>query len=190
MQKHHVTGLAGGFIGFLTGAVVFGTALEAFLHPSEPTSPMRPLVEQARAGAPNEVRALPQRILLRPVGSEDLPAALDSMGLNKDEQLLVRGDLDAHKYRLIWLTIWDWDAQDENSGDTISITSDNYRRALRLLNRRQLIAIPEPRSGFLDLRGERSQDEIIAISLLSGAQPVALPRMAVGQSVRIEIDTP
>jgi hypothetical protein len=191
MQKHHRTGLAGGLLGFLVGAVVSGTAVEAFLHPGDSISSSRPAAEPMRRGAgPSEIRPLPQRVILRVVTEEETAVALDSMGLNKDEQLLIRGDLEARKYRLLWLTIWDWDAQGEHDGDTISIKSDDYRRAIRLINRRQLIAIPEPRSGFIELRGERSQDDIIAISLLSGAQPLALPRMAIGQPISIEIDTP
>jgi hypothetical protein len=59
-----------------------------------------------------------------------------------------------------------------------------------LHNRRTRIAIPEPKSGYLELRGEQTEDGIIAISLLSGAQPLALPRMALGQSVKVEVDTP
>ena len=38
------------------------------------------------------------------------------------------------------------------------------------------------------LRGEVSEDGIIAVSVLSGSQPIALPRMALGQPLRINID--
>ena len=112
------------------------------------------------------------------------------MGVDKDGQHLFRAEVEAGRYRLVWLTIWDWDARDENDGDTISINSDNYRRAVKLRNHRSQIAIPEPKSGFIELRGEETGDGIFAVSVLSGEQPIALPHMGRGQSVKLELVTP
>jgi len=131
----------------------------------------------------------PQRLLLFAVRSDELDAAIATMDLPAKEQRAVRNHLENGEYRLLWLTLWDWDAE-SSTGDTISITSDNYHRLLTLRNRRSKIAVPEPKSGYIELRGERTDDGIIAISLLSGAQPLAVPRMSVGQSVKLEIDTP
>jgi hypothetical protein len=87
----------------------------------------------------------------------------------------------------LWLTVWDWDTAKE-TGDTISILSDGYRRYATLNNRRTRIAIPEPRSGYIEMRGEVAEGENISISLLSGTQPIALPSMPPGQAIRIQID--
>jgi len=126
--------------------------------------------------------------MLFAVKSDEINGAIETMDLPDREQQTVRDDLQSHKYRLLWLTLWDWDAQ-INRGDTISITSDNYHRLFTLRAQRTRIAIPAPKSGLIELRGERTEDAI-TVSLLSGAQPLAMPRMAVGQNIKIEIDTP
>jgi len=136
------------------------------------------------------VRTFPQRIVLNVVKTDELSAAVGTMGVDKDGQHLFRAEVEAGRYRLVWLTIWDWDARDENDGDTISINSDNYRRAVKLRNHRSQIAIPEPKSGFIELRGEETGDGIFAVSVLSGEQPIALPHMGRGQSVKLELVTP
>jgi hypothetical protein len=38
------------------------------------------------------------------------------------------------------------------------------------------------------MRGEATEDGNIAISLLSGTQPIALPRMLAEQTIRIQIE--
>jgi len=110
------------------------------------------------------------------------------MNLRGDEESKLRDKMARDKSRLLWLTIWDWDTTSA-LGDTISITSDEYRRLIRLTSQRNRVAIPEPRSGYIELRGEQSEDGIIAISLLSGTYPLALPHMTPGQALKVEIDT-
>jgi hypothetical protein len=58
-----------------------------------------------------------------------------------------------------------------------------------LNSRRTRIAIPEPRSGYIEMRGEATEDGNISISILSGTQPIALPRMSPGQAIRFQIDS-
>ena len=43
-------------------------------------------------------------------------------------------------------------------------------------------------SGYVEMRGEATEDGNISISLLSGTQPIALPPMSPEQTVRIQID--
>ena len=130
--------------------------------------------------------ALPGRLSLPIVRPDEIAEALETMNLSSEERKRIKDEL-AGGRRLLWLTVWDWDTGAE-TGDTISIRSGGYKRVLTMSNRRQRIAIAEPRSGFVELRGEQSEDGIVAISLLSGVYPLAVPRMAPGQSVRIEID--
>lgn len=167
--------------GFLLGALLAGGGLLSYSLASAP-----------RAGSPVEARCaslvLPQRIYLSAVPEQETAGALESMNLPPQEQLKLQEAVAGRRTRLLSLTLWDWDARTEH-GDTISIMSDDYKRLYTMRNQRHSIVIPEPRSGFLDLRGERSEDGIIAISLLSGTSPIALPRMVPGQTLRIEIDT-
>jgi hypothetical protein len=39
------------------------------------------------------------------------------------------------------------------------------------------------------MRGEVTEDGNISISILSGTQPIALPRMSPGQAIRFQIDS-
>ena len=54
---------------------------------------------------------------------------------------------------------------------------------------RTRIAIPEPRSGYIEIRGEVSEDDNISISLLCGTHPIALPSMSPGQVIKIQIES-
>jgi hypothetical protein len=131
---------------------------------------------------------LPDRVYLPRVAAQDYNQALDSMGLSPTEGRQMRSDIAAGKVRLLWLTLWDWDTQTE-SGDGILITAGDYQRHFTLSSHRTRIAIPEPRSGTIELRGERSDDGIIAISFLTGSRPVAVPYMRPGDTAKLEIDT-
>jgi len=189
MQQHHKAGWTFGVIGFVLGALISGTAVEAFRSPATLSAAPKSEADHVPT-ATAAARTFPQRIVLNAVKADELSAAVGTMGVDRDGQLLFRAEVEAGKYRLVWLTIWDWDARDENDGDTISINSDNYRRAVKLRNHRSQIAIPEPKSGFIELRGEETGDGIFAVSVLSGGQPIALPHMGHGQSVRLDIVSP
>jgi hypothetical protein len=189
MQQHHKAGWTFGAIGFILGALISGTAVEAFRYPAALFPPQQSEADHVPT-ATAAARTFPQRIVLNAVKADQLSAAVETMGVDKDGQHLFRADVEAGKYRLLWLTLWDWDARDENDGDTISINSDSYRRAVKLRNHRFQIAIPEPKSGYIELRGEETGDGIFAVSVLSGGQPIALPHMGHGQSVKLDIVTP
>ena len=126
----------------------------------------------------------PQRIIVSEVKNDEIEAAINTF---VGAQRKIRKDVASGKYRLLWLTAWDWDTAKE-TGDTISILSDGYRRYVTLNSRRTRIAIPEPRSGYIEMRGEVAEGGNISISLLSGTQPIALPSMPPGQAIRIQID--
>jgi hypothetical protein len=188
MDARSRIGLAGGIAGFVFGVVLTAGTMSVFVASTAPltTSPRRseqPLIQQP------QVKTYSHRILVTPVKHEELGDAVSSMNLPHTEQQRARDDVDEGKYRLVWITLWDWDASGEK-GDTISIASDGYRRLFTLRNRRTTIAVPEPKSGYIELRGEQTEDGAIAISLMSGATPLALPHMTLGQIIRVEIDTP
>jgi len=178
-----------GLGGFILGAIFSGVVIEGLGHSSAEisTASVKSQASLPRADAESEV-ARPQRLMLFAVKGDEIDGAIETMDLPPRERRAVGNDLENHKYRLLWLTLWDWDTQ-SGRGDTVSITSDNYHRLFALSDRRSKIAIPEPKSGFIEIRGERTENAI-TISLLSGAQPVALPEMGVGQAVKIEVDTP
>ena len=173
------------FGGFVLGAGFLAAAIGATGHSSFSISSSPADIPQAGADS----RWLgSQRLVLSVVKSDEIDSAIESMNLPLKKEMRVRRNLESHKYRLLWLTLWDWDTQ-TSTGDTISIASNKYHRVLTLKKQHSRIAIPEPKSGTIELRGEHTEDAI-TISMLSDTQPVAMPRMAVGQRIKINIDTP
>ena len=141
---------------------------------------------QARVEQADASLVLPQRIIVSGVKGDEIEAAISDFPVGTQRK--IRKDIASGKYRLLWLTAWDWDTAEE-TGNTISILSDDYRRYVTLNGRRTRIAIPEPRSGYIEMRGEVTEDGNISISILSGTQPIALPRMSPGQAIRFQIDS-
>lgn len=179
-RKPSIWGLA----GFILGAALTGAAIGALGHTAS-TSP-QPLAPQERVQNAVVIPILPQRIIMSRVKNDEIEAAINDFPLGVQRK--IRTDVATGKYRLLWLTAWDWDTAEGEAGNTISIYSHDYRRFVTLAERRTRIAIPEPWSGTIELRGEVSEDGNISISVLSGTQPIALPTMSPGQAIRLYID--
>ena len=89
------------------------------------------------------------------VKNDEIEAAINDFPLGVQRK--IRTDVATGKYRLLWLTAWDWDTAEGEPGNTISIFSHDYRRFVTLAGRRTRIAIAEPWSGTIELRGEVSE---------------------------------
>jgi hypothetical protein len=163
------------FAGGLLGAA--GVAAFAY-WPGEAARP--------RADLPCASALRPGRLTLRPVAQHDLAKALDTMGLEHGHRRTWL-EQPSQRPRLLWLTVWDWDPE-SGLGDRVRISSGDYGRSLTLRSHRQEIAIPEPRSGRIEITGEAAAGDFIAASVLSGVYPVAIPYMSPGETVTIEID--
>jgi len=174
---------AWGLAGLVVGATLSAAAVMA-LRPVGAPAPVQP-ASAASTQKDASAKILPQRIILPVVAKDEIEAAIKDFPVGVQPK--IRKDVTSGKYRLLWLTAWDWDVAIE-LGDTVSILANDYRRFVQLNSHRTRIAIPDPESGTIELRGEVSEDGIIAISVLSGSQPIALPRMAIGQPLRINID--
>ena len=61
---------------------------------------------------------LPQRIVVSVVNDE-VEAAINDFPAGTQRK--VRNDVASGKYRLAWLTVWDWDTTEGEVGNTISI---------------------------------------------------------------------
>ncbi len=179
-RKPSIWGLA----GFILGAALTGIAIGALGHTAS-TSPQL-LASQQRVQNAVVIPILPQRIIVSRVKNDEIEAAINDFPLGVQRK--IRTDVATGKYRLLWLTAWDWDTAEGEPGNTISIFSHDYRRFVTLAGRRTRIAIAEPWSGTIELRGEVSEDGNISISVLSGTQPIALPTMSPGQAIRLYID--
>src|SRR5664279_4090292 len=164
-------------IGFTLGALLSGAAVGAIGYAGArvPSSTMQ------ESAISQVERKFP--IYLPPVESDEIEAAISS--LPKKEQRIIRAGLANQKYELLWLTIWDWDTVAGEEGNTISIASDDFRRIITLNAQRTRTVIPRPKSGYLEFRGEATEDGNISISLLSGTQPIALRTLPPGITNRV-----
>jgi hypothetical protein len=167
--------------GFMLGAVLSGAVTASVSSPSVP--PAMPVSVEPKAGRPVMGRAV-----ITVVNPDEVQAAIDTMRSMPEEQKSIRADLEKQRYRLLWLTVWDWSMQ--GVGDTVAITSNNFRRVIKLSHMQQRIAIPEPRSGSIEVEGLQAEDGRVAVSLLSGTQPIALPSMPVGARPRSKSSPP
>ena len=132
-----------GLAGFILGAALSGTAVGALGHTAS-TSP-QPQAPQALVQNAGASPVLPQRIIVSRVKDDEIEAAINDFPVGVQRK--VRIDVAKGKYRLLWLTAWDWDTAEGEAGNTISILSHDYRRFVTLTERRTRIAMPEPRSG-------------------------------------------
>jgi hypothetical protein len=176
MHKLKKQNLIWGLACFTLGALLSGATVSAIGYAGARVS--APTVQEA-----TDKQTIP--VYLPPVKNDELEAAIG--GLPKKEQRRMREDLATKKYELLWLTIWDWDTAPGEDGNTISITSDDFRRIVKLNGQRTRTIIPRPKSGYLELRGEATEDGNISISLLSGTQPIALQTMPPGMIKKIAV---
>ena len=177
MRKLKIRELIWGLVGFTLGALLSGAAVDALGKVGERVS------SSTMQEAASKVIESSFAVYLPPVEGDEIETAISS--LPKKIQPIIRDGLANKKYELLWLTIWDWDTAPGQEGNTVSITSDEFRRIITLNGHRTRTVIPRPKSGYLELRGEETEDGIIAISVLSGTQPIALAAMPPGRTKRL-----
>src|SRR4051794_38749488 len=94
-----------GLAGFSLGVVLSAVAVAA-LGSSAPT-PSSPSFDKPHAQAPawsaDASPALPQNL----VKNDEVEAAVNSFAAGAQRK--IRKEVDSGKYRLVWLTLWDWD---------------------------------------------------------------------------------
>jgi hypothetical protein len=179
-------GTAFGLVGFILGAVLSAAAGAAFgLSTSTLPLPDKSKTEMVSTKALSGY-SVPQSFLLTIVENDEIEAAIKDFPPKGQSNL--REELANGTSRLLWLTAWDWDTAEGEPANTVLILTDNYRQIVSLNNRRTRIAIREPKSGYIEMRGVYTVDGNINISLLSGTQPIALPVMAPGETTRIAVE--
>lgn len=174
-----VWGLGGLLLGVVLSATV-GGALGLSDSPSPNKSQTATIDVNAASSS-----MMAQSIILPMVKNDEFDEAIKDFCPKC--QLQVRQDLREGKYRLLWLTLWDWDTAEGEPANTVIITTDVYRQIIALNNRRTRVAIREPKSGYVGMRGVFTADGNINVSLLSGTQPIALPVMSPGQDIKFKV---
>lgn len=184
ISKLNKTGAVWGLAGFLIGVVLTvtvggGAALTV--------STLRDKAQNGQADSAVASSTVPALNFVLPVvRNDEIDVAVQDFPIKG--QALLREEVAKGTYRLLWLTAWDWDTAEGEPANTILISTDGYRQLVKLNNRRTHIAIREPKSGSIEMRGVFTADGNINISLLSGTQPIALPRMAPDTTTKINVE--
>jgi hypothetical protein len=186
--------VAGTSLGVVLSPTVFGGVISLIHEMQAPPASGK----HARVGSPDAAAIVVPTfseqkttgpVILTSVKEAELGDALASMGLSGDREGIVAAEVKRHQYRLLWLTLWDWDG--DVVPDRISITIGDYRRQMELPKSRKTIAIPEPPSRYIEISGDphnSGYEGWTTLALLSGARPIALSRLVPGKSLKIEID--
>ena len=166
-------------------AVVFGAATVALVaitaHNLQVTGGDQPLSaaqQQARVLAFEQASSLELAAVL----PADRRQAVATMNL-AEQPAEVRRAIEGGD-PLTWLTLWD--DRDED-GDTVEIVSHGFSRVVRLTNAPQIIAVPVPEAGIINVRGIYDGGGGITVAIRTGQGQVALPVMAVGQVIGLPV---
>ncbi|MBL8438424.1 MAG: hypothetical protein JNM61_09515 [Zoogloeaceae bacterium] len=161
----------------LAAVVVVGAAAALLMPGKDSVSPQEAqqrVQEFAAAGSIRTERVPPA----------ELAGALDSIPLKADEKVRLKAQLDGGSARLVYLTLWDNVAEDD---DRVRIDSATFSFEVRLKNRPTRIAVPEPPSGVLNVVGTRDGGGGITVAMMSGSTTVRLPVMAIGQALGVPV---
>lgn len=111
-------------------------------------------------------------------------AALDALGLPAPDRARLAQDAQAGAVRLVWLELYDSDAED---GDAVEIRSGGFRRSVRLTQAPVRVGVPLAADGAaVTLTGavDGGGGGVTVGILLNGA-PLPLPPLSVGQSITL-----
>jgi hypothetical protein len=144
---------------------------------------------EKRAG-PTAARDVVQKksgpVILDVVKENEFEEALATMDLAPETRQRIVDDVKSHKYRLLWLTLWDWDG--DGPVDHITLVSGAYQRKMGVPKARERIAIPDPPATYVEIIGDPSGPSWVTLGLLSGSCPIALERVEPGSAIRIDVD--
>nr|WP_199046810.1 hypothetical protein [Dyella sp. ASV24] len=147
------------------------------------------------------------------VAPSDMERALDSMQLSTTARQSLRGELRsetatpvtlpdtsptapatqpaaqpqvrAEQPQLVWIRLWDTDAED---GDVVRIDSGGYSRTVRLTKHGDTFAVPVSPDGLVRVTGIKDGDGGgITVGLASGSSQAVFPIMSEGQVLGLRV---
>lgn len=111
--------------------------------------------------------------------------AVQAMGLPAAEQAALLADAGAGRVRLVWITLYDSDAED---GDVAEVASAGWSRTVPLWHAPVRVAVPVGPDQTISLTGVvdgRGGGVTVGLVLPSGLVP--LPPLSVGQTLRLPV---
>jgi hypothetical protein len=131
-------------------------------------------------------------LTLQSVTPADYPRAAESLALPDTAKHTLLADIEkqtspspthAGTARLVWVTLWDTDAED---GDVIRIDSHGYSRTVEL--KKQPVTFAVPTDGNIRITGVRDgEGGGITVGLASGALKALLPIMSTDQTLNLSV---
>jgi hypothetical protein len=134
-----------------------------------------------------------RQIELQPVDTREYDRAFELMNLTPVEREELTKELGAAKAegapakrQLLWITLWDSDAED---GDVVSLQSGSYRAPFTLKNKPQQFPVLLAPDGILHFVGAGDGDgRGVTVGALSGRTAISLPVLAVDERVWVRVE--
>lgn len=100
-------------------------------------------------------------------------------------QPAVQTDAKPQRLQLVWIRLWDTDAED---GDVVRIDSAGYSRTVNLTKRGDTFAVPVAADGLVRVTGIKDGDGGgITVGLASGSSQAVFPIMSEGQVLGLRV---
>lgn len=113
------------------------------------------------------------------------PEPTPSTALSVASQALPAAQTASPRVRLVWIRLWDTDAED---GDVVRIDSSGYTRTVRLSKHGETFAVPVSGDGLIRVTGIKDGDGGgITVGLASGASQAVFPIMSEGQVLGLKV---
>lgn len=144
--------------------------------------------------ADNDVDRALREMNLNPAALQSLqsdlgvPAPTRAAVATPTPQSAVQAKEQPQRVQLVWVRLWDTDAQD---GDVVRIDSGGYTRTVSLTKHGDTFAVPVTADGLIRVTGIKDGDGGgITVGLASGTSQAVFPIMSEGQvlSLRVRVD--
>ena len=141
------------------------------------------LTAAAQAARQEAFHRAPAAVLVA-IQPHELRDAIIAMKLKPEEQRAMESAVAAGRVDLVWLTLWDDQAED---GDIVSVESESFMQSVRLANAPTRVAVPRPKGGTVTVRGVHDGGGGITVAAATDQAPVQVPVLAVGQTILLPV---
>ncbi|MBV9757086.1 MAG: hypothetical protein JO047_08540 [Alphaproteobacteria bacterium] len=118
---------------------------------------------------------------LEPVPAASLAVAMRSLNLPADENVKFQAATEQGRVHLVWLEVFDSDAED---GDRITIESLGLTHTMQLTRKPVAVPVPLPSDGRIRITGiDEGLGGGVTLGVMTGGTRVRLPPLRVGETV-------
>lgn len=118
------------------------------------------------------------------VHPRDAATALVALNLPAPDRARLAADVEAGRLRLVWLSLFDSDAED---GDVVTLSSGGFTYPVALSKAPATLAVPVLIGGTIALTGTRDGGGGVTVGVVGSGGPLPLPPLSVGQTVPLPL---